>query len=76
MASESVDFLRKLYFLEDFFDLPLPCWLEGCDGEDDMALRNAEKRLWDSRGDWWKDEKALGEVVPVGKKPKVGEVGL
>lgn len=36
---------------------------------------NAEYTLCESRGFWWKPEKALGDVVPVGKKPDMGEGG-
>lgn len=62
-------------------DLPftLPCPYCGdwftmfCGGVDDV---NAESIACVSRGFWWNNPNVLGDVVPVGKKPKVGDDGV
>lgn len=50
-----------------------PCagWLPCVDCVDP----NAAYMLCASRGFWWNPPKVLGDVVPVGKNPKVGEEG-
>jgi len=55
------------------FLFPWLDWFPPCGEPDD---ENAAYMLWVSRGFWWKPEKALGDVFPVGKKPKVGEEGV
>jgi hypothetical protein len=67
----SLSYDRKLsIFFRPFFDP----WLFWPEFEERVPM-NAEYTLCESRGFWWKPEKALGEVVPVGKKPDEGEGG-
>jgi len=53
---------------------PPPC-ADGLAVFCDVDDANAAYIAWVSRGFWCNDPNALGDVVPVGKKPKVGDDG-
>lgn len=76
----SLDNASAVYFRDTSFLNPLwlPCddccadrwfWREEAEDEKDAYIA-----CW-SRGDWWNEANALGDVAPVGKNPYVGEGG-
>lgn len=67
------NFQKELFLFTVPFSPSCPDWFPAfCDIDE----ANAAYIACVSRGFWWNDPNALGDVVPVGKKPKVGDDGV